>query len=74
MALKNVQIKIVGKSMVITIPDLDHDGGKSSSGKSTLVASTHGTFRVSEAEGRVPDKFKSLRLSLNLFKLEDKNG
>jgi uracil phosphoribosyltransferase len=43
--MKNVDIKIQGDTLIITV-DLTKDHGKSSSGKTNIVASTEGFTRL----------------------------
>lgn len=48
--MKNIDIKTNGNQLVITV-DLSKDYGPSSSGKSTIVASTAGNIELSKAPG-----------------------
>lgn len=56
--MKNVSINIKGNTMTITV-DLSKEFGRSSSGKSIIIASTEGTFQF-------PDRDE--RISLNVYK------
>jgi hypothetical protein len=57
--MDNITVKVDGKSLVITIPNIDADGPLSSSGKTKLIASTRGAIPVEY-------KRSGLKLALNL--------
>ena len=44
--MKNIEFRVEGTKLVITIPDIQKDYGKSSSGKTNMVASTEGFVQV----------------------------
>ena len=50
--MKNVEMKVEGNILTITV-DLSKDFGKSSSGKSTIVASTEGNMTVPGREEKI---------------------
>ena len=60
---KNVETKIVGTNLVITI-DLSKEFGPSGSGKTIIVASTEGSINVEGHEG--------MKIGLNVFKYPPK--
>ena len=49
--MKNVEYKVVGGGLVITIPDLKADFGASSTGKTNTVGSTGGFVNLAEVDG-----------------------
>jgi len=51
-AVKNIELKVDGNMLTITV-DLSKDFGKSSSGKSTIVASTEGNVTVPGREEKI---------------------
>lgn len=57
--MKNVDMKVDGKKLTITI-DLSADHGKSKSGKSTVVATTEGNLSV--------PNFPDIKLGLNVYR------
>jgi ABC-type uncharacterized transport system YnjBCD ATPase subunit len=59
MSTKNVELKVDGTKLVITI-DLSRSIGPSKSGKTTLVATTGGNIDVPGVNG--------LKLGLNMYK------
>jgi len=48
--MKNVDMKVVGKKLTITV-DLTQEHGQSSTGKSTIIATTSGNIEVPGAPG-----------------------
>ena len=50
--MKNIELKVDGNMLTITV-DLSKDFGKSSSGKSTIVASTEGNVTVPGREEKI---------------------
>lgn len=57
--MKNVEMKLSGEKLIIEV-DLTKDFGKSSSGKSIIIASTEGNVNVPEHEG--------FKIGLNVYK------
>lgn len=57
--MKNVEMKVTGKKLVITV-EIDKDFGLSSSGKSMIVASTEGNQLVEGTGG--------CKIGLNIYK------
>ena len=57
--MKNVTMAVVGNKLTITA-DLDKDFGKSSSGKSVIIASTEGNVSVPDHD--------DVKLGFNLYK------
>ena len=57
--MKNCDMKVVGTTLTITV-DLSKDFGKSSSGKSIIIASTEGNVTVPEKE--------DVKIGLNIYK------
>ena len=57
--MKNVEISVVGNKLTITA-DLSKDFGKSSSGKSVIIASTEGNVSIPEHD--------DVKLGFNLYK------
>ena len=57
--MSNVELSVKGKKLTITI-DLDAEGTPSKSGKTLVIASTHGNIPVPENP--------ELRLGLNLYR------
>jgi len=49
-SMDNVKMTVAGNTLTITI-DLSQDLGPSASGKTRLVASTHGATKVKRADG-----------------------
>jgi len=58
--MKNVEMEIHDKKLVITV-DLEQDFGKSSSGKTTIVATTSGNVPL-------PAPHEDFKLGLNIYK------
>ena len=58
--MKNVDMKVDGKKLTITI-DLEQDFGPSKSGKTIVIASTLGNVDVPEHEGE-------MKLGINCYK------
>ena len=62
--MKNVDMRVVrnGKNKLIIEVDLDQEFGKSSSGKTTIIASTEGNVSL-------PDPaFEHIKVGLNVYK------
>jgi len=59
--MKNVEMKIEGTILTITV-DLSKTYGPSSSGKTTIIASTEGNQRVPTADTR------DIKIGLNVYK------
>jgi hypothetical protein len=57
--MKNVEMKVEGTSLTITV-DLSKEFGPSSTGKTIIIASTEGNVSVPEREG--------VKLGLNVYK------
>jgi hypothetical protein len=57
--MKNVDMKVTGKKLVITV-DLAKKHGLSSSGKSEIIASTEGNMEVPNSDGAI--------IGLNIYK------
>lgn len=57
--MNNVQMKVTGNKLVITV-DLSKNQGKSASGKTEMIASTRGNREVPNGKGAV--------ISMNIFK------
>jgi hypothetical protein len=57
--MKNVEMKLSGNTLIIEV-DLTKEFGKSSSGKSIIIASTEGNVNVPEHEG--------IKIGLNIYK------
>ena len=57
--MSNVELSVKGKKLTITI-DLDAEGTPSKSGKTLVIASTHGNIPVPENP--------ELRLGLNIYR------
>ena len=57
--MKNCEMKVAGNILTITV-DISKDYGKSSSGKSTVIASTEGNISV-------PEK-NDIKIGLNVYK------
>lgn len=57
--MKNVEMKLSGNTLIIEV-DLTKEFGKSSSGKSIIIASTEGNVSVPEHEG--------IKIGLNIYK------
>ena len=57
--MKNVTMKIAGSILTIEV-DLSKDFGPSSSGKTTIIASTEGNAKI--------DGFEGYRVGLNVYK------
>lgn len=55
----NMDMKVTGKKLVITV-DLSEDHGTSGSGKSTIIASSQGNQQVPGADG--------VKIGLNVYK------
>lgn len=58
--MKNVDMKIVNKKLVITV-DLEKEFGPSSSGKTIIVSSTEGNASIPGIDG-------DMKLGLNVYK------
>jgi hypothetical protein len=58
-SMKNCDMKLTGNILTITV-DVSKDFGKSSSGKSVIIASTEGNVSV-------PDK-EDIKIGLNIYK------
>lgn len=63
--MKNVQMDVEGKKLIITI-DLDQEYGRSSSGKSITIASTEGNVSVPEHD--------DIKIGLNVYRPLHKDG
>ena len=63
--VKNVQMNVEGKKLIITI-DLDQEYGRSSSGKSMTIASTGGNVSVPEHE--------DIKVGINIYRPLPKDG
>jgi hypothetical protein len=57
--MKNVEMKVEGNILTIKV-DLSKEFGKSSSGKSTIIASTEGNVKVHGKE--------DVKIGLNIYK------
>jgi hypothetical protein len=57
--MKNVEIKVDGQKLIITV-DLSKEFGKSSSGKTTIIATTAGNVSVPGHD--------EIRIGLNCYK------
>lgn len=57
--MKNIEMKVEGKILTIKI-DLSQEFGRSSSGKTTIVASTEGNISVPDNE--------EIKIGLNVYK------
>lgn len=57
--MKNVDMKLVGKTLIITV-DISKEYGLSTSGKSLIIASTEGNVSVPEKE--------EIKIGLNIYK------
>lgn len=57
--MKNIEMKVEGKILTIKI-DLSQEFGRSSSGKTTIVASTEGNVGVPDNE--------EIKIGLNVYK------
>ena len=57
--MKNCEMKLTGNILTITV-DISKDFGKSSSGKSVIIASTEGNVSVPEKE--------DIKIGLNIYK------
>ena len=60
----NVKAEVKGRKLIITI-DIKKDFGASKSGKTIIVATTHGGKRIEDAPGVI--------LSLNAYKYPDRD-
>lgn len=58
--MKNVDMKVVNKKLVITV-DLEKEFGPSSSGKTIIVSSTEGNAPLAGIDG-------DMKVGLNIFK------
>jgi len=58
--MENIEIKLTGNRLVITIPDVTQPGSVSSTGKTKLIASTRGAQLVEHPT------VKGLRVAVNL--------
>ena len=61
--MKNVQMEVKGKNLIITV-DLTQDHGPSKSGKTIVVASTLGNVNLPGEE------FSHIKLGLNVYKYD----
>lgn len=59
--MKNCEMKLSGTILTITV-DISKDFGKSSSGKSIIIASTEGNVSIPEKE--------EIKIGLNVYKKE----
>jgi hypothetical protein len=57
--MKNCEMKLTGNMLTITV-DISKDFGKSSSGKSVIIASTEGNITIPEKE--------DIKIGLNIYK------
>ena len=57
--MKNCEMKVTGSTLTITV-DLSKDFGKSSSGKSTIIATTEGNVTVLDTD--------DIKIGLNIYK------
>ena len=57
--MKNINMEVKGKKLIITV-DLEKEFGISSSGKSTIIASSEGNQAVPETDG--------IKIGLNVYK------
>jgi ABC-type molybdate transport system ATPase subunit len=57
--MKNIEMKVEGKILTIKI-DLSQEFGRSSSGKTTIIASTEGNIGVPDNE--------EIKIGLNVYK------
>ena len=57
--MKNCEMKLTGNILTITV-DISKDFGKSSSGKSVMIASTEGNVSIPEKE--------DVKIGLNVYK------
>ncbi len=46
--MKGMSYEVVGKKLVITVEDIDADFGPSTSGKTTIIASSEGNMKVGD--------------------------
>jgi hypothetical protein len=58
-SMKNCDMKLTGNILTITV-DISKDFGKSSSGKSVIIASTEGNVSIPEKD--------EIKIGLNVFK------
>ncbi|MGB7568648.1 MAG: hypothetical protein WBM07_12370 [Chitinivibrionales bacterium] len=57
--MKNCEIKLTGNMLTITV-DISKDFGKSSSGKSVIIATTEGNVSIPEKD--------EIKIGLNVYK------
>ena len=57
--MKNCEMKLTGNILTITV-DISKDFGKSSSGKSVIIASTEGNITIPEKE--------DIKIGLNIYR------
>ena len=57
--MKNCEMKVTGNILTITV-DVSKDFGKSSSGKSVVIASTEGNVTIPETD--------DIKIGLNIYK------
>jgi hypothetical protein len=57
--MKNCEMKVTGNILTITV-DVSKDFGKSSSGKSVIIASTEGNVTIPETD--------DIKIGLNIYK------
>jgi hypothetical protein len=63
--MKNIQMEVEGKKLIITI-DLSQEYGRSSSGKSVTIASTDGNISVPGQE--------DVKIGINVYRPLPKDG
>jgi hypothetical protein len=57
--MKNCEMKVAGNTLTITV-DVSKEFGKSSSGKSVIIATTEGNVSVPDTDG--------IKIGLNIYK------
>ena len=65
--MENITIKVDGDKLVVTIPNLKAEGELSSTGKTKLIASTHGAVEIDHPR-------RGLKLALNVTVPARENG
>lgn len=63
--MKNVRFAVQGNTLIINV-DLEEDHGPSKSGKTDLIASTHGNIKL--------ETHPNIRFGLNVFKKRNPNA
>jgi hypothetical protein len=58
--MENIEVKVDGDKLIITIPDVTNHGRPSSTGKTRLIATTAGSVPVDRP------KIKGLKVALNV--------